>query len=324
MKTRIGIGMGAWPFEGHHPKSFFEFVDHCDTIKVDSLWFSDRIVGSGNTLDPLIAMTALSARSKNMKFGTSVLVPSLRNPVVLAKELATLDFLSNGRLLLVVGVGLEDPLEYEACGITKKERGGRTDEVIVAMRKLWCEEKASFDGKYYSFHNVIVEPKPIQENGPPIWIGGRSDFALKRTGYLGNGWLPSGVTPEESGISIPKIRGYAAEAGREIPEDHYGVSIPCAIADSREDAVRLSAPYFKSRRDDVAPGEYCVFGTSQDIIDRIQQYAAVGVTKFVLRPVCSRDIWVSQVERLAREVINPVQTPFDKQEIEERSAAIPN
>ena len=324
MKTRIGIGMGAWPFPEHHANSFFDFIDYCDTLGVDSLWFSDRIVGSGNTMEPVVTMAALAARSKKMKFGTSVLVLTVRNPVVLAKELATLDFLSNGRLLLVAGLGLEDPIEYGACGVAKHERGGRTDEAIVALRKLWSEDKASFEGRFYRFHDVVIEPRPVQKPGPPIWIGGRSEAALRRTGRLGDGWLPSAVTPEEIGRAIQAIRRYAAEAGREIPEDHYGVSIPCAIAGDREEAVRQASPFFRPRRDDVAPEEYCVFGTAEDIIRRIQQYVEVGVTKFVLRPVCPQDMWVAQVERLAGEVIHPVQTPFSKEEMRERSGAVPS
>ena len=323
MKVRVGIGMGAWPFPEHHASSFFEFIEHCDTWGVDSLWFADRVVGPGSILEPVVAMAALAAASKKMKFGTSVLILSLRNPVVLAKELATLDFLSNGRVLLSVGLGQEDPIEHRAVGVAKEQRAGRTDEAIMAMRHLWAEEKATFVGHYYQFHDVSIEPRPVQKPGLPIWIGGRSDAAQRRVGYLGDGWLPSAVTPEESAQGIAAIKGYADQAGREVPEDHYGVSIPCTIADDRQSALRLVSPGYSARsREDVSPEAYSVFGTARDLRRRIDEHVAAGVTKFVLRPVCHREAWVSQVERLAEEVIGPIQTPFSEEELRERAGEV--
>ena len=323
MKIRIGIGIGSWPFRERRANDFFDFIDNCDTLGIDSLWFSDRIVGTGSVLEPVVTMSAVAARSKMMKLGTSAIILPLRNPVVLAKELATLDFLSNGRLLLVVGLGLDDPKEYEACGVTKERRGRRTDEAIMALRKLWSEDKATFEGYFYHFKDVSIEPRPVQSPGPPIWIGGRSEAALRRTGRLGDGWLPSAITPEEAERGIAAIRRFASEAGREIPEDHYGASILYTIADSRQDAERLYAPFRISRRKDLAPEEYSTFGTGEDIIRRLQQYLAAGVTKFVLRPVCPESEWLSQIERLAREVIQPLQTPFSETEVRERAGEVP-
>ncbi len=323
MKVRIGIGVSAWPFPERHASYFYDFIDLCVDMGVDSLWFSDRIVGSEGVLDPVVTMAVVAARSKKMKLGTNAIVLPQRNPVVLAKELASLDFLSHGRLLLVVGLGQDAPIHYEPFGVDKKERGRRTDESIVALRKLWVEDRATFEGRYYRFRDVSIQPRPVQKPGPPIWIGGRSEAALRRTGRLGDGWLPSAITPEEGGSGIAAIRRYAAEFEREVPEDHYGVSIQCTIADSREGAVRLAAPYFASRRQDVAPEAYCIFGTGEDIIGRLKEYEAAGITKFVLGPVCPPEEWVSQVERLAREVIHPVQTPFSEGELRERAGIAP-
>ena len=143
-------------------------------------------------------MAALSGRKGMMKFGTNALIMSVRHPVLMAKELATLDFLSEGRLLLVAGLGGEDPLEYEACGVTKPERARRTDEALEAMRLLWTQDKATFQGRYFRFTDVSVTPKPVQQPGPPVWIGGRSDAAMRRTGRLGDGWLPSAITPRSA------------------------------------------------------------------------------------------------------------------------------
>ena len=202
----------------------------------------------------------------------------------MAKELATLDFLSEGRLLLVAGLGGEDPLEYEALGTQKPQRARRTDEALEALRLLWSQERATFHGRYYSFTDVAVTPKPVQQPGPPVWIGGRSAAAMRRTGRFGDGWLPSAITPVECAAGIAAIDAYAAESGRAVPDDHYGVSITCAVAASPEEARELAASALPRRRDDVALEDYTAMGTPEQVIARLNEYVDAGVTKFVLRP----------------------------------------
>ena len=321
MKIRLGFGIGAWPFGDRTAARFFDFVDRCEDWGVDSLWFSDRIVGPAGTLEPVVTMAALSGRKGMMKFGTNALIMSVRHPVLMAKELATLDFLSEGRLLLVAGLGGEDPLEYEACGVAKPERARRTDEALEAMRLLWSQERATFHGRHYRFADVSVTPKPVQQPGPPVWIGGRSDAAMRRTGRLGDGWLPSAITPDECSAGIAAINGYAAEAGREVPDDHFGVSITCAVADSVDEARELAASALPRRRDDAALEDYTAMGTPKEIIGKLNEYVDAGVTKFVLRPPGSPEVWMRQAELLAREVIAPMQTPFTEAEVRERTGA---
>ena len=318
MKIRLGFGMGAWPFAERNYNAFYDFVDDCESWGVDSLWFSDRIIGKGATLEPIVTIAALSGRKGMMKFGTNALIMPLRNPVIVAKELATLDFLSNGRLLLVAGLGGEDPREYEACGVSKAERAPRTDEALQALNLLWTQEEATFHGKYYNFENISVEPKPVQKPGPPVWIGGRSDAALRRTGRLGEGWLPSAITPQECRDGIDAIQVYAAESDRVIEDDHYGVSIICAIADTKEAALELAAPALARRREDVSLESYTALGTPDMIQETLNEYVQAGITKFVLRPPGPPDVWRAQAERLAKEVIAPMQTPWTDKELRER------
>ncbi len=321
MKIRLGFGIGAWPFGERTAARFFDFVDRCEEWGVDSLWFSDRIVGPAGTLEPVVTMAALSGRKGMMKFGTNALIMSVRHPVLMAKELATLDFLSEGRLLLVAGLGGEDPLEYEACGVAKPERARRTDEALEAMRLLWSQDRATFQGRHYRFTDVSVTPKPVQQPGPPVWIGGRSDAAMRRTGRLGDGWLPSAITPDECSAGIAAINGYAAEAGREVPDDHFGVSITCAVAGSPDEARELAASALPRRREDAALEEYTAMGTPEAIVGKLNEYVDAGVTKFVLRPPGPPEVWMQQAELLAREVIAPMQTPFTEAEVRERTGA---
>ena len=144
---------------------------------------------------------------------------------------------------------------------------------------------------------------------------------MRRTGHLGDGWLPSAITPDECAVGIAAINGYAAEAGREIPDDHFGVSITCAVADSPEEARELTASVLPRRRDDVSLEDYSAMGTPAQIVAKLREYVDAGVTKFVLRPPGAPDVWMRQAELLAREVIAPMQTPFSESEVRERMGA---
>ena len=146
MKVRIGIALGDGALDSESPDRLFEFIDDCERWDIDSVWVSDRIAAPRPTLDPVVFMAYLASRMRNMKFGTSALVLPTRHPVVLAKQLATLDFLCKGRLLLVVGIGGDDSRDFDATGVRKEERGKRGDEAIVLMKKLWTEEQRDLRG----------------------------------------------------------------------------------------------------------------------------------------------------------------------------------
>ena len=195
----------------------------------------------------------MAGRTRKLKFGTSTLVLPTRNPIVLAKELATLDFLSQGRLFPAIGLGGDESKDLQAIGVNKKERAARTDEMIVLMRRLWTEEKVTFQGKFFAVEDATIMPRPWQKNGLPIWIGGRSEAALRRTGRLGDGWLVSSVSPSEVEAGIKSIRAYAAEAGRQVPEDHYGVLIPFYFAASVENAMAVAERAIRPRADMPTP-----------------------------------------------------------------------
>jgi len=317
LKIRIGIGLGDGALDTESPDSVLEFIDLCESWDIDSVWVSDRIAAPRPTLDPIVFMAYLASRMRNMKFGTSALVLPTRQPVLLAKQLATLDFLCKGRLLLVVGLGGDDSRDFEAVGVRKEERGKRGDEAIVLMKKLWSEEKVNFDGQFYSAHDLTLRPRPYQKGGPPVWVGGRSKAALRRVGRLADGWLVSSVTPKEIAAGIEAIRSHAAEAGREVPDDHYGVLVPYLIAPSREEAERLAGPSIR-RRQDLAPEEYSALGTAEQVREKLREYIDAGATKFVMRPYGPKESLRGQVEILAKEVIPVLQTPFSAAERAER------
>jgi probable F420-dependent oxidoreductase len=316
MKIRIGITLGD-SFAEDSPEALLNFIDDCERWDIDSIWVSDRIVAPRPTLDPIVFMSYMASRMRNMKFGTSALVLPTRQPVLLAKQLATLDVLCRGRFLLVVGLGGDDSKDFAAVGVRKEERGKRADEAIVLMKKLWREEKVTFDGQFYSAHDLTLLPRPYQKGGPPVWVGGRSKAALRRVGKLADGWLVSSVTPKEIAAGIEAIRSHAAEAGRAIPEDHYGVLVPYLIASSSEEAESLAGPSIR-RRQDLALHEYSALGTPKQIRRKLRDYIDAGATKFVMRPFGPKESLRKQVEILAKEVIPALQTPFSTAERAER------
>jgi alkanesulfonate monooxygenase SsuD/methylene tetrahydromethanopterin reductase-like flavin-dependent oxidoreductase (luciferase family) len=236
----------------------------------------------------------------------------------LAKELATLDFLSKGRLLLVVGLGSNKSNDFSAVGVDVSERAQRTDESIRIMRKLWTEESVTFHGRFNSLEKITLLPRPHQAGGPPIWIGGRSKAALKRVGNLGDGWLVSAATSEEVSSGITEINGHASKANNVIEDDHYGVFLPFLFAKSERDAlIEISKqPVF---RQDIPPESYMALGSPLEIRKRVQSYIDAGASKFVMRPIGPGESWNGQVKLLSEEVIKLVQTPFSKEERVERS-----
>jgi probable F420-dependent oxidoreductase len=319
LKIRIGISLGDGALDFGSPDSVLRFIDDCERWDIDSVWVSDRIALPRPTLDPVVFMSYMASRLRNMKFGTSALVLPTRHPVLLAKQLATLDFLCKGRLLLVIGIGGDDSRDFAATGVRKEERGRRGDEAIVLMKKLWTEENVTFDGQFYAVRDLTLLPRPHQKQGPPVWVGGRSPAAFRRAGRLCDGWLASSITPAEVAAGIESIRKHAAEANREIPDDHYGVLVPFVFASSASEGLTIGGASLR-RRQDIPPEEYCALGTPADMREKIQAYIAAGATKFVLRPAGPKETVARQVDLLAKEVIPALQTPFDASERRERTA----
>jgi probable F420-dependent oxidoreductase len=309
MNVRIGIALGQWPDKNIQAEDILDLVEYLEQLEVDSLWISDRIVSPGLTLEPITFLSFIAGRVRKMKLGTSALVLPARNPVVLAKELATLDFLSHGRLFPAFGLGGDESKDLSAVGVSKKERAGRADEMIALMRRLWREENVTFQGKFYSVQDVTIMPRPYQKDGLPIWIGGRSQAAMRRTGRLGDGWLVSSVSPNEVQTGIEAIRSYAAEAGRKVPEDHYGVLIPFYFGASNR-AVEIAERLIR-RRPDLTTSEFAAVGHAAHVRAKVEAYIAAGASKFVMRPCGPFEEWREQIEVLARDVIRPLQTPAE-------------
>ena len=303
MSIGIGYMPGAFGQGGEDPNYLKELVAVGDKHGYDSIWLSDRIVSDRFSLEPMIALSMVAAWSPKMKFGTSVLALPLRNPVVLAKQIATLDFLSEGRMLPFVGLGQEEPEEYEACGVSKEQRGPRTEEAICLMRRLWEEDNVTHEGRFFTCHDVTVTPKPAFKPSPPVWIGGRSEAAARRAGRVGDGWFVSSATPEEIRQGRDIVFSTARELGREVEEDHIGIILGYYISPKVEESEALTYNFVTRHRPDAHFTEFSAVGPVEKIVESIHGYIEAGACKFVVRPLCPAEQTLEQLEVLGSEVL---------------------
>jgi probable F420-dependent oxidoreductase len=289
MKVRIGIGTGgALPAE-----ELAVVVDAIDELGLDSLWLSEVLTAP--VPDPLVALAFAAAHNARVKLGTTMLLPG-RNAVRLAKECATLDALSRGRLLLTFVPGLGRDPERSAIGLPTGRRNAAIDEVLPLLRQLWAGHTVTHHGQFADFDGVTLSPLPHQQ---PLeaWLGGMAPAALERCGRLGDGWLPSLCTPEEAGKGKAVIDEVAAEAGRTISAEHFGVSIGYARVPLSDDAAMAIA----SRARGHDPRELVPVG-SAELRRLIERYLEVGFSKFVVRPLSPPDDWRAELEEVAAAV----------------------
>jgi probable F420-dependent oxidoreductase len=301
MSIGIGLGIAGFPFSDS--KAFLRWIDLCETSGIDSVWFSERLLSTSMALEPIATFGVVAGRTERLKFGMNAIVLPLRDPLVLAKQCATLDFLSGGRLLPAFGVGSELAPEFRATGRNLEGRGRRSDEMIEIMSRLWSDEHVSFEGKHFHYQDVTISPRPVQQP-LPMWIGGSSDAAVRRTATLGTGWLGGVQTPAQVAPVIRKIRAATAEAGRTIDDDHYGAGFPFRFGSYDEPVVQRTAQAYSRIGAGTAPHEYMGIGGADEIAARAEEYIAAGVSKFVLRPIADSDAeMMAQTQRLVDEVV---------------------
>ncbi len=304
------------------PEILVKLAEKADALRYNSLFVTDHVViptayrskypysTSGQAaadwnqgyLEPLALMSYLAGVTSRVSLGTSVLVVPYRNPVVTAKMLATLDVMSGGRVILGIGVGwLEE--EFNALAAPPyAERGRVTDEYIRLMRECWTREPVEWTGRYYTLAEVSVLPKPRQPRGIPIWAGGHTDAALKRTGELADGWHPIGhrppavLHPDEYADKVAIIHGWAKKAGRQPEDITLSFRTPLDVRSARTKAPAGDRQPFR--------------GTAAEVIADVKGYQAIGVTHFVF-DLAAPDLrqQLAMMERFAEDVRPAVARP---------------
>ncbi|MCU1690295.1 MAG: class flavin-dependent oxidoreductase [Jatrophihabitantaceae bacterium] len=280
MKNRIGIALGPQDLSA---AGFADAVNGIADNGFDSLWISEVLTSPGP--DPLIALAAAAHIHPKLKLGTTMLLPG-RNPVRLAKSLATLDVLSGGRLLVTFVPGLAAEPERSAIGAPMRERGRIIEETMPLLRRWWAGE--TVDG-------VQVLPRPVQDP-LELWLGGLAPKSLERCGRIGEGWLTSACTPAEAAAGKAAIDKAADAAGREVDPEHFGVSI--GYSHKPLDDRRLAALAARVKGRDVDPSTLVPVGFAA-VRDQLEAFQAVGFSKFVLRPTGFDGSWREELAALS-------------------------
>jgi probable F420-dependent oxidoreductase len=299
----ISIGLGLMDFPFTTARGFWRWVDLCEAGGVDSLWQTDRIVSRTPILESLTTMAALAGRTRRIKFGMNVVSLAFRDPVLLAKQCATIDVLSEGRLLPAFGIGSPLSPEWAALGLDTATRGRRTDEALEIIARLWREDAVTFSGRFSQLDKATILPKPVQKH-LPMWIGGSSDAAIRRTAQYGTGWIAGSEPPEEAGRIIRAIAAASIAAGRPIDADHYGAGFPFHFGDPNDPALKPAQDAFRKRtgRD---PATYFAIGDADTILGHVQSYVAAGLSKFILRPIATGDDAILDQTRALIEQVLP-------------------
>lgn len=284
-----------------------EDIRAVEELGLDSFWTGEHIVYHRPIQEAVTTLTYAAALTSRIKIGPATLLLPLRHPTIMAKQLSCLDVLSNGRLLLTVGVGGDYPREFEACGVPIKERGRRVTEAIEIMRKYWTGERFDYDGKIFQLKDVDMLPTPVQLDGPPIWVSGRQDAPMKRAARLGDGWHPYMYTAKRCRESFLQVKEFAEEAGRTLPKDYvFAVFVYVALHDDVDEARRrgieeLSYRYEQDFTELVE--KYCAFGPPERVVDFLAPYVEAGVNYFILAPIMPPGERRAHLERIAGEVL---------------------
>ncbi len=282
MKVRIGIGFGSSDLSLDVLRSV---VATMADVGLDSLWVSEVLTGAGP--DPLIALATAAQLNPKIKLGTTLLLPG-RNEIRLAKSLATLDVLSEGRLLVTFVPGLARGLERVAVGVPVADRAAAIERTIPRLRAWWNGEEV--DG-------ITVSPRPLQTLEP--WLGGLAPASLERCGRLADGWLGATCTPDEAAAARATIEEAAHLAGRTVDPEHFGLSIGYAHHPLNDRSLAAFTRRLNGREVDpqlIVPVGYAA------VRELLEEHIAAGLSKFVLRPSFEPDSWDEELRALAAAV----------------------
>lgn len=314
-ELKFGVATaGRYPLGMPPVEDIIEMGERVEGLGFDSVWVGDHITTHLPKIECLTLLSIFAARTSHITLGTGVLLLPLRHPTVVAKMVSTLDYLSGGRVILGVGVGGEFSKEWEACGVALKERGRRANEGIEILKELWSQSGVSYQGRYYRFEGVMLDPKPAQKGGPPVWIGGRSEAALKRAAMLGDGWIGYMQTPERYRQSLEKIREYAEESGRDLsasftPAHTIFTRVAATREEARQTAIEALSRQYNQPFDNLVD-RYCAVGRPEDCAERMGAFIEAGVTHLIIHPIAGAEDEIEQTRACADEIVPRLRTAY--------------
>ncbi len=296
-----------------------EFARHIEELGLDAFWCGESPCDRGFALDQFAVLCYASAATSRIRIGSSILLMPLHHPGWVAKRFGTLDRLSGGRLVLGIGTGGEYPKQFDLFEVDQTTRGRRTDDGLRALRVLWREEEASYDGEFYHFEGIRMVPRPLQQPHPPVWIGGRAGgvtfdadgercfksktAAMKRAGRLGDGWIPYYMTVDGYRSSVESVKQHAADAGRDPDSLSWAYVTNIFIRASYDEALRDAQDMRRYGRDlSSKVADYDLIGSTRDIVDRLGAYAEAGMQHVVLHVQSRPGELMNDIERISRDI----------------------
>lgn len=299
---RIGL---AVPQFGEGPSSVAairRFVERAEQAPIDSLWTLERVTGTVPAYEPLSLLSFVAAQSRRLRLGVSVVLPALRNPLVLARSLASIDHLSGGRLEAGFGVGDDPP--FAASGLAPAKAGERFAESVSLLLRLWSEERVDFAGRYFTLEGVSVRPSPLQRPHPPVWFGAKSDVGLRRTIAMADGWMGAGaVSSADFARQASRLRELLAGA----PPPMVGKRAYTMVARTRREAASVLGPWFESFYGDASMHErVAVVGSASDVAEQLGTLRESGAELLVINPVADEE---RQLEAIVEHVLPALSEP---------------
>ncbi|MEE9198889.1 MAG: LLM class flavin-dependent oxidoreductase [Dehalococcoidia bacterium] len=301
-KTRFGIAIPQMFPDGSIDLSLIsKHLGQVESLGYESVWTQDQAFGSMATLEPFILLAYAATQTSEVKLGISVLVMPFRSPVHLAKDSASLDQLTGGRLILGIGIGGQTD-KYPALGFTPERRVTRFEEGIRLMKRLWTESDVDYPGPFWQLDKVTIEPKPSQRPHPPIWFGAHAAPALKRAARMGDGWMGAGSsTTQAFKEAIKQLRGYLEEEGREPAGFPLGKRVYIAVDRDREKASRKLQEWFAKYYGNAPLAlEVSIFGPEEECIEKLGEVMSEDPDIIMFNPVYDL---VDQAARLARDIV---------------------
>jgi probable F420-dependent oxidoreductase len=277
---KIGL---AWvnPAPQTKPENVINFARKCEAMGCDSMWTIDRI--AYDNLEPLTLLGAAAGATSKIRLGTSVLLGNTRHPTHLAKIVATLDFISNGRVTLGLGFGSREP-DYRAVEVPYEHRGSRAVEQVQLMKRLWTEANVTHQGKFFRIENLTLGPRPIQQPHPPLWTGGSAEAALKRAGAWADGFISGSSAIADFQATWDKIASYAVAAGRNPDKIERASLAFMAIDDNKAAAVKViedyTMRYYGRLRGAVEP--VSIVGSAAQCVEKIEYFFSKGLGTLII------------------------------------------
>jgi probable F420-dependent oxidoreductase len=284
-----------------------DLAEQAEALGFASVWAGDSVLARPR-FEALTTLAAVAARTQRVQLGTAVLLPALRHPVVLANEVASLDLVANGRLILGMGIGGNTSTvaqEFAACGVSIAHRAGLFEETVTLMRRLWTEPEVTFQGRYFQVQSARLGLRPLRKSGVPLWLAGSVDNALRRVLRLGDGWLPISSSPQAFTADWERLKVFGQEMGRDAHDLHRclytTLNVNADVPQAERELRTFIESYYGISYEEQARRNGLCAGSAEHCIAWLEEFIAAGAQTIVVR-FGSPD-QSGQLVRFARDVL---------------------